>query len=234
MKKITSIAIIAIIMIIAVGTGVWMLPDSQPHIVLIRALSDSDDAVDYNHSYLASDGGDNIKWSGSGVFIRPDLILTAGHVVKDTQKFEIVLPNGKIRPGYFAYLEDPNLTDVGLVRVHGDYPISHFGHAPHLAQDVWIWGYGLAENPATLTRGIVSCIDRDTDFFGRINLLQVDAAAWPGHSGSPVLDKNNKIVGILIGGRNGRDNWSICVPVDIIKLSLAKYDAYVALEKLSN
>jgi S1-C subfamily serine protease len=207
------VIILSLFILVGVVGIVRSLPDSRPYIVLVRAL----------------DPNGVTKWSGSGVFIRKGLILTAGHVVHDTKEFEIILPNGKIRPGFFAYQEDPNLTDMGFIRVRGDYSITHFGKTPYLGQDVWIAGYALAEIPLTLTKGIVSCINRDTDFFGRINLLQIDASSWPGNSGSPVLDKHNHIVGILVGGLRNSDNWSICVSVDVIKLSLAKYDAMEAL-----
>ena len=211
MKKI--IPVVFIILVWAVAIGVWLIPDPQPYIVLIRALDENRE----------------IKFSGSGCFIRPDLILTAGHMVRNTERFEIILPNGRIRPGFFAYCEDPNLTDVGFIKVHGNYPTGHFGKSPYLGQDVWIAGYALAELPLTLTKGVVSCTDRDNDFFGKINLLQVDAAAWPGNSGSPVLDSHNRIVGILIGGLSYSESWSLCVSVDVIKLSLTKYNATESL-----
>jgi S1-C subfamily serine protease len=210
------VIILSLFVLVGIVGFIQLLPDSKPYVVLIRAMD-----------------GNDVKWSGSGCFICKDLILTAGHVVKDTKEFEIILPNGKIRPGFFAYQEDPNLTDVGFIRVRGDYPTSRFGKSPHLAQDVWIAGYAMAEMPLTLTKGIVSCTNRDIDFFGRINQLQVDSASWPGHSGSPVLDRHNHIVGILIGGLQYCDSWSICVDIRVIKLSLAKYDAAEALCRVS-
>ena len=215
MKKYIGIILVtAFIFLTVVISVLWQLPNSQPYVVLIRALDE--------------DG--QVKWSGSGCFVRSDLILTAGHVVDDTKEFEIVLPNGKTRPAFFEYQEDANLADVGFIRIRGDYPVTHFGKSARLGSDVWIAGYALAEMPLTLTKGIVSCLDRDNDFFGKLNLLQVDSASWPGHSGSPILNKHNQIVGMLIGGLVESDNWSLCVPVRALKLSLAKYDATKTLE----
>lgn len=210
MKKIIPILFIVLW---AVGMSAWFLPNPQSYAVLVRALNEQG----------------QLKWSGSGCFIRKNLILTAGHIVRDTKQFEIVLSNGRVRPGYFEYREDPNLTDVGFIRVQGKYPVSRFGKNPRLGQDVWISGYGLAKTPLTLTKGIISQTNRDGGFFGKLNFLQVDAAAWPGCSGSPVLNSKNQIIGIYVGFQMGQECWGYCVPVNIIRASLKKYDATRAL-----
>lgn len=215
MKNYIGLTLLITFVLLICSLGVLVTQsDSQPYVVLIRVLDEQ---------------GQIIR-AGSGCFIRKDLVLTAGHIVQDGKRFEIVLPNGHIRPGYFEYQEDPNLTDVGFIRVHGDYPIGHFGKSAHIGQEVWLNGYALAVTPTTLTKGIVSCVDRDIDFFGKIHLFQIDNAGWPGHSGSPVLDNHNYIVGMLVGRLNGSDNWSTCVPIRIIRLVLAKYDAVRILE----
>ena len=215
MKKYIGLTLLITFVLLVCGLGILVTQyDSQPYVVMVRALDEEG----------------QLKWRGSGSFIRPDLILTAGHIVKDTKEFEIILPNGKIRPAFFEYREDANLADVGFIRIRGDYPTTNFGKSARLGQDVWISGYAFAEMPLTLTKGVVSCLNRDNDFFGKLNLLQVDSASWPGHSGSPVLNKHNQIVGMLIGGLVKSDNWSICVPVNVIRLSLTKYDATKTLE----
>ena len=217
MKKwIWPVIIVVLLSVMGAIGNIWIQSDSQSYVVLIRAL----------------DSNGVAKWSGSGCFIRHDLILTAGHVVQDTERFEIVLPNGHVRPGFFAYQEDVNLADVGFIRVIGSYLATPFGGLPYQGQKVQIIGYPFGVMPAMLTEGVISCVNRDDDFFGKANLLQTDAASWPGNSGSPVLDKHRHIIGMLIGGLVESDNWSICVPVRVLRLSLAKYDAIKTLEAL--
>jgi S1-C subfamily serine protease len=54
-----------------------------------------------------------------------------------------------------------------------------------------------------------------------------DAVSFPGNSGGPVLDENFNIVGILVGGFSGYDNFSICEPVSDIKKALKEYEDFI-------
>jgi S1-C subfamily serine protease len=51
-------------------------------------------------------------------------------------------------------------------------------------------------------------------------VIQTDAAANPGNSGGPALDKNGNVVGVLIAG--GGENINFAVP---IRLACAKLRA---------
>ena len=197
--------------------------DVAQSVVLIQALDNSDPNKEM------------VKWLGTGSFIADDLILTAGHIVKDTTYFNVIMPNGRVRPGFVEYQEDPNLCDIGLIRVRlyesppalalGDY------HKLRVGDCAKILGFGLGEKPPTLTQGIISCLSRTNPLGGKVSLLQVDAAGYLGHSGSPVLDKHNRIMGIFVILHYGDESWSLSVPVDAIKLSLAKYRATKALKE---
>jgi S1-C subfamily serine protease len=69
--------------------------------------------------------------------------------------------------------------------------------------------YGLY---GTVTTGIVSRVTAKA--------IQTDAAANPGNSGGPALDKNGHVVGVLVGG--GGENINFAVP---IRLACAKLRA---------
>jgi S1-C subfamily serine protease len=66
--------------------------------------------------------------------------------------------------------------------------------------------YGLY---GTVTTGIVSRVTSSA--------IQTDAAANPGNSGGPALDKNGNVVGVLVAG--GGENINFAVP---IRLACAK------------
>lgn len=90
------------------------------------------------------------------------------------------------------------------------------------------WGY---QKGLTLTQGIVAALDRDISFFGEKLLIHTDSASWPGNSGSPVIDMDGEVVGILVGGRYGCDNYSLITRAKIVELALEKYKAKEAMEK---
>ena len=60
--------------------------------------------------------------------------------------------------------------------------------------------YGLS---GTVTSGVVSAV--------RPNLIQTDAAANPGNSGGPAVDRHGKVVGVLVSG--GGENLNFAVPI---------------------
>src|SRR5678815_4254724 len=67
----------------------------------------------------------------------------------------------------------------------------------------------IRDSYGTVTTGIVSRVTA--------RAIQTDAAANPGNSGGPALDKNGHVVGVLVGG--GGENINFAVP---IRLACAK------------
>jgi len=168
--------------------------------------------------------GEPIKWSGSGILIKDDFVLTAGHVVANANEVTIILQNGEEYSGGDWYEETG--VDVGFIRVFTPEKESKLNFADALlGEETWIIGYPLGD-PIVLTKGIVA----STNWLG---FLFVDTPSWPGNSGSPVLNKNGCIVGMLVAGPREWESMSLCVPSEIINLSLKKYLAIKALENAS-
>jgi len=67
--------------------------------------------------------------------------------------------------------------------------------------------YGLE---GTVTTGVVSRVTSKT--------IQTDAAANPGNSGGPAVDKQGNVVGILVSG--GGENLNFAVPIAKVCRSL--------------
>jgi serine protease Do len=65
----------------------------------------------------------------------------------------------------------------------------------------------------TLTRGIVSAVDRDIDGW---RYLQVDAAINPGNSGGPLYGENGDLVGIISCSRLESQGLNFAVPADVV------------------
>jgi len=201
----------------------------SPAVVWIGAEGDTEyyPEDDYNAK--------SVKWQGTGFFVTPDLIATAGHVVNNTESFEVMFSDGSRAKADFVHMESMDRCDVGFLRLRSadlrkDRPYLDLDIEVDTGEDLMILGYpwGL-NNGIALTKGVVSLPDRSEPYFGVKLVMQTDTASWPGNSGSPVVDMDGECVGILIGGMRGCDNFSIVTPARLVQLAMQKALAEIGL-----
>jgi S1-C subfamily serine protease len=144
------------------------------------------------------------RGEGSGVVIDENgVILTNFHVVQGAVNVEVVFndDHGRMEGRVIGGIPE---RDLAVIKVEADDldPIE-IGHSSNLklGDDVVAIGFplGLGGSP-TVTRGIVSALDRNIDA-GEQNihlegLLQTDAAINPGNSGGALIDRAGHLVGI--------------------------------------
>ncbi len=182
---------------------------------VVHITGESADAMYYAEELKAKYGQ---SWQGSGCFIREDgVIMTAGHVVDNASTIRVTLRDGTVLEAQHFWKAD-NM-DVGFIKVE----VPEGFVAPYLkfdldgvklVEDVYIVGHPLGiMNKWSITKGIISNIDRDCEgFFGEKLMIQADAASWPGNSGGPVVDQAGNIIGVLVGGINGQECLSYITP----------------------
>ncbi|MGL6094186.1 MAG: S1C family serine protease, partial [Fimbriiglobus sp.] len=74
----------------------------------------------------------------------------------------------------------------------------------------------------TLTRGIVSALDREIDSPGEkpiTGAIQTDAPINPGNSGGPLLDKDGRLIGVntsIVGPAGGNVGIGFAIPADTV------------------
>ena len=176
------------------------------------------------------------KWQGTGFFVTSDLIATAGHVVENTESFEVMFSDGTRAKADFVHMESLDRCDVGFIRLRSEHrkdrPYFNLDTKIEIGEDLIILGYpwGL-NNGITLTQGVVSLLGRDESFFGTKLVLHTDTASWSGNSGSPVVDMDGECIGILIGGAYGCDNFSIVTPARLVELAMQKAIAEIGLSE---
>ncbi len=158
---------------------------------------------------------------GTGFVIHPDgLILTNRHVVKRADIIKVQFMNNKKH--YTARLigqDEP--TDVALLKVTTKKPLpaTHLGNSSELQVGEWVAAFG---NPYgqghTVTKGIISAINRELDETKLFPFLQTDASINPGNSGGPLVNTAGEVIGINTAMITHGIGFAI--PIDNIKVIL--------------
>ncbi len=158
-------------------------------------------------------------WFGAGFVAWSDdtgtYVLTANHVVAHATDPHVTLARkGGTWDGSIVGTDKAN--DIAVVRIQGrpakaaplwnsNVPPS----APRAGDELLLVGspFGLE---GTVTTGIVSRVTRKA--------IQTDAAANPGNSGGPALDKQGRIVGVLVSGAGENINFVVPIARVCVKL----------------
>ncbi len=135
---------------------------------------------------------------GSGVIIdRDGQVLTNAHVVDGAASLTITLDSGSKVPGRIIGLD--TVLDVALVRVEtgGPLPAARLGDSSTIKVGDEVIAIG---NPIgldqTMTRGIVSGLNRVLPGVSDEAMIQTDAPINPGNSGGPLVDRCGQVIGI--------------------------------------
>ena len=164
---------------------------------------------------------------GSGFIISSDgFIVTNSHVVKGSEKIEVVLQDGRRFSGNLIG-DDPS-TDIALLQIDAT-GLSHtrFGDSDNLQVGQMAIAIG---NPYgfqySLTAGVVSALGRTLrSEGGRLidDVIQTDAALNPGNSGGPLVNSKAEIIGV---------NTAVILPAQGICFAVASNLAEYIVGKL--
>lgn len=182
--------------------------------------------------------GKQIIGQGSGFLVdRNGLIVTNKHVVADTNaEYQVVFAGGvKARARVVA--SDP-FNDIALLKINNGslptaaQPLTLGNNSDiHIGQTVIAIGNALGELQNTVTKGVISAVNRSIaagdEIGGRserlVNIIQTDAAINPGNSGGPLLSTNGEVLGINTAVNRGAENIGFAIAVDDIKFALNSY-----------
>jgi len=196
---------------IAMASATPRIPDAvqvyqviQPSIVFIEV-----GFVDEN--------GKSVNGLGTGVVIDDaGDIATSLHVVGDSNNIQVTFADGS-KSKAFVLAKTPE-QDLAVLRAFSTPPLIYpatLGNPGSLlvGDDVFVVGnpFGLY---SSMSAGVVSGFNRSFQPIGADQalegLIQFDAAANPGNSGGPLLDKNGRVVGIVTGLVNpGEGNFFV-------------------------
>jgi S1-C subfamily serine protease len=147
---------------------------------------------------------------GSGVLVRPGVILTNFHVVEGAERLRVTFASGQSVGVDVGSVSLDDITDLAIIRLPANLPGGLKDEANAAAafadsdKDVQVGDWALAVGSPlglrqTVTQGVVSAKGRLLEpMFDLVELLQTDAAINPGNSGGPLFDQHGRVVGINV------------------------------------
>lgn len=145
-----------------------------------------------------------IPGSGSGFFISEDgYILTNNHVVSGASTIEVFLHDSdESIPARLVGKSE--CLDIALLKVRGgNYNYFEFDTSTiEIGTEIRSGGYPLGDKEFTLTNGIVSKVDSNSEhtWASVQESFEHTATVNPGSSGGPIFDNNYKVIGVSYAG----------------------------------
>ena len=149
------------------------------------------------------DDSDYYASQGSGIIITSDgYVVTNSHVINDSKtdySIQIVTSDDKeYTAGVVGY---DSRTDLALLKMDNaeNLKVATFGDSSQIAlgEEVIVVGNpGGIEYSNSVTKGIISAVDREISTTNATRYIQTDAPINPGNSGGPVVNMYGQVIGI--------------------------------------
>ena len=165
--------------------------------------------------------------SGSGFFVRPDLIATNYHVIEGAAHGTVKLVHTNTPYAIAGITGIDKVNDLALIQINsGVFEMAIFDVMPlplgdsdtvRPGEKVFVIGNPM-DLEGTISEGVISG-RRNT---GTRELLQMSAPISPGSSGGPVLNHKGDVIGVSVGTHTGADaqNLNFAIPSKHLKTLL--------------
>jgi S1-C subfamily serine protease len=151
----------------------------------------------------------------SGFIVKPDgIIVTNHHVVANAKAMAVKLPSGEVYRSVFLLSSDP-IDDLAFLKIEAvDLPTIPLGNSNEVrvGEEVLLVGApkGLEQ---TVSNGLNSGIRIDEG----VRVLQTSAAASPGSSGGPLLNRRGEAVGVMSFKVVNGENLNFAMPINYVR-----------------
>ena len=160
--------------------------------------------------------------AGSGVIITADgYIVTNNHVIEGATNIKVRLKNESV---YEAKLIGADAkTDLAIIKIEAkELTPAVLGSSSELkvGEEVVAVGNPLGQLGGTVTRGIISALDREIDIDNTtMRLLQTDTAINPGNSGGGLFNRSGQLIGVVNAKSAGAEieGLGFAIPIDTAK-----------------
>ncbi|MDC0305654.1 trypsin-like peptidase domain-containing protein [Akkermansiaceae bacterium] len=167
---------------------------------------------------VVSENDGEYAGQGTGFLITEDgILVTNHHVVEKIEAAKAVLSDGRVI-SIKAIIASDSARDLALLRLpEGQYPFLRLADREEakVGDSIAVMGspQGLRN---TYSTGIISA--KRPGGPGGVDRLQISAPVSPGSSGSPVVDAEAKIVGIVQGGVTSKNAQALNIAIDVGEL----------------
>jgi len=156
---------------------------------------------------------------GSGFIVSDNgYILTNAHVVAGAKEVTVTLRDKRQLPARVVAVDPP--TDVAVIKVASKgLPKVAIGNPANLKVGEWVAAIGSPFGlEYSVTKGIVSAVERALPDENYVPFIQTDAALNPGNSGGPLFNMKGEVVGInsqIYSRSGGFMGISFAIPIDV-------------------
>lgn len=171
---------------------------------------------------------------GTGFVIRKDgLILTNAHVVDKADVVKVKFQNDNEE--YEAKLIGSDAkTDVALLKITTKSALAalKLGDSSTLQVGEWVAAFG---NPYghsnTMTKGIISALERDSGQLNLFPFIQTDASINPGNSGGPLVNMKGEVIGMNTAIDARAQGIGFSIPINNIKQILSELETTGSIQR---
>lgn len=144
---------------------------------------------------------EDIISEGTGTVISSDgYIVTNSHVIGDSKQYTINVVFNNAKEYEAKIVGYDTRTDLAVIKVDAEnlkYAVFSDSSLVEVGQDIVAIGNpGGQSFQNSLTKGIVSAVDRELELTPNVTFIQIDAAINPGNSGGPLCNLYGQIIGI--------------------------------------
>jgi S1-C subfamily serine protease len=216
-----------------------VLPDVSAAMELPELMDRTKPAVALVSVY---DSAGHLSSEGTAFCVAPDgRFVTNVHVVRNAARATLTMGDGRVAKVSGLLAQDP-AADVAVLQAEGGpFPALELGDSRTLVtgQEVVVIGSpeGLAN---TLSTGIVSAL-RDGGFtepgapvgWGASWRIQITAPISHGSSGSPVMTRDGRVIGVAVGIQTSGQNLNFCVPIELARALLDRLGDHPRVQPLA-
>jgi S1-C subfamily serine protease len=198
---------------------------------VVRIISNNQDNDYYNPSNVITEEPS----IGTGFFIDKNIIITCSHVVELAETIYFTIPTLSSNK-YKAKIQGICQTlDIAILQsIEYDSPsflnITNSDNA-NLQDPIVVVGFPLGRDKIKVTKGIISG--------SQDGYLQIDSAINSGNSGGPLINSEQKVIGIISSKVINADNIGYAIPINLLSIFKSNntskvYNSCNLLAKFSN